>query len=411
MAYIEDYHNLKRIYHTAGGARSVPGSSFRILNIPFYSSNDFASNVAENVIQPRNELAEYLKGKNEADEKAASSIRDLFEQEDCDVEQNNHFDYSMFKTENNERSKSVIILLHGFNEKYWDKYLPWAKTLLERTGKDVILFPVSFHMNRAPAAWSAPRLMKELSLIRNKIYPENSCSSLVNASISARLNIKPTRFLWSGIKTINDLIHLVKIIRSGGHPYIAPDASVDFFGYSIGAFLSEIVLMADPENLFGASRLFIFCGGPTFDLMDSVSKFIIDSSANSVLHDFYVENFDENICSNQFLASYYEKNTFSGHFFRSMLSQNKMKTERMNRFMEIGNRLCALALEQDLVMKPQSVIQTLEDEHKSIPINIEVMDYPYKYDHINPFPVNEKIQKAVNSSFEDTFNYVSDFLK
>ncbi len=411
MAYFEDYHSLKQIYHSAGNNCIVPGSSFQILNIPFYSSNDFASNVADNYAQTRNELAVYLKGKNETDVKVASIIKDLFEKEDCDVEQNNHFDYSMFKAANDERSKRVIILLHGFNEKYWDKYLPWAKALLERTGKDVILFPISFHMNRAPAAWSAPRLMKELSLIRNKVYPENFCSSLVNASISARLNIKPTRFLWSGIKTINDLVQLVSIIRSGCHPNISPDASIDFFGYSIGAFLSEILLMADPENLFGASRLFIFCGGPTFDLMDSVSKFIIDSSANSVLHDLYVENFDENICGNQFLATYFEKNTSTGHFFRSMLSQNKMKTERINRLIEIGSRICALALKQDIVMKPQSVMQTLKYDYKTMPVRIKVMDYPYKYDHINPFPVNEKIQKTVNSSFEDTFNYASDFLK
>ena len=67
---------------------------------------------------------------------------------DIDILENKEFTYSLFKKPGPARSEKVILLFHGLNEHSWHKYLPWAKTLVERTGKTVILFPIAFHMNR-----------------------------------------------------------------------------------------------------------------------------------------------------------------------------------------------------------------------------------------------------------------------
>jgi len=47
---------------------------------------------------------------------------------------------------------------------------------------------------------------------------------------------------------------------------------------SIGAFLSQVVLMANQKNLFSDSRLFMFCGGSIFRSMFGVSRSIMPNS-------------------------------------------------------------------------------------------------------------------------------------
>jgi hypothetical protein len=47
-------------------------------------------------------------------------------------------------------------------ERSWLKYLAWALNLAELTGSYVILFPISFHINRSPATWKDPRTMIHL---------------------------------------------------------------------------------------------------------------------------------------------------------------------------------------------------------------------------------------------------------
>lgn len=72
---------------------------------------------------------------------------------DIDIQENKEFTYALFKKAEPARSEEVIFLFHGLNEHSWYKYLPWAKTLVERTGKAVILFPIAFHMNRIMPEW------------------------------------------------------------------------------------------------------------------------------------------------------------------------------------------------------------------------------------------------------------------
>lgn len=74
---------------------------------------------------------------------------------DCDIESNSRYRCLMMEPAT-ETPRGVILLLHGLNEKRWDKYLPWALRLVRGTGKAVMLFPISFHMNRTPASSRIP---------------------------------------------------------------------------------------------------------------------------------------------------------------------------------------------------------------------------------------------------------------
>jgi len=177
---------------------------------------------------------------------------------DIDVRENRSFTYSVFMPLGSRRVKGAIFLFHGLNEKFWDKYLPWARELCSMTGRAVVLFPIAFHMNRAPSEWSNPRMMSEVAAARRQSLSPIEGISFVNAALSTRLQLAPERFLWSGLETYYDVLQLIREIRSGRHPSIHPEAEIGIFGYSIGAFLAEMLMLENTHGLFSGSKALLF---------------------------------------------------------------------------------------------------------------------------------------------------------
>ncbi len=330
---------------------------------------------------------------------------------DTAVLENQAFPYHVFQTDSHRKSESMILLLHGFNEKNWNKYLPWAAKLLEITGKTVVLFPMAFHMNRAPAAWSDARLMRAVSNRRKEQFPEIMHSSLLNAAISTRLHGNPQRFILSGLQTFEDVRDFVVSCRNGEHPLFERNPTVDFMTYSIGGFLSEVLLLCNPDELFSESRLFMFCGGPVFNRISPVSKFILDSEANVRLYSFLVEHLESHLKHDAKLNEHLSDSSDSGVAFRSMLDYKKMADFREARFRRLGSRISAIALARDEVIAPYEVENTLNGRNRKIPIQVETMDFPYPYKHEDPFPALAGISKEVNTAFNEVFDTVGAFLK
>ena len=73
-------------------------------------------------------------------------IDDICSTTDRFIRENTDFKYTVFAPKSNEKFSNAILLLHGLNERSWEKYLPWAEYLCKETGKPVILFPIAFHM-------------------------------------------------------------------------------------------------------------------------------------------------------------------------------------------------------------------------------------------------------------------------
>jgi hypothetical protein len=303
----------------------------------------------------------------------------------------------------------LVIMLHGFNEKSWDKYLPWAAYLAQNLSKAVLLFPIAFHMNRAPALWSESRSMYKLSQWRKKLHPNIVCSSLSNAAISARLQLKPQRFICSGLQSYRDLIDLVEQIKNGRHPLIAREASIDFFAYSIGVFLGQVVMMTNENSYFDNSRLLAFCGGPTFNRLSPVSKFILDSEAAVSLYSCLVEHLERHIENSKFLGRH--MNYAEGLNLRAMLNYKTGLSRRETQLRALAKRIYALALAQDEVVPPYEVVNTLQGSKKDIAIEVEIMDYPYPYQHENPFPVASRWEREVDMSFKRAFSRICQFLQ
>ena len=149
-------------------------------------------------------------------------------------------------------------MFHGLNERSWQKYLSWAYYLTNFTDSYVILFPISFHINRSPVSWKDRRSMVSLLNRRKPASGEIQLASFVNAAISDRLTEDPLRFFRSGYQTVNDITRLAQDIRGGKHPIVPPAGTLNIFAYSIGAFMAEILMIGNPGIFFQKANCLFF---------------------------------------------------------------------------------------------------------------------------------------------------------
>lgn len=338
-------------------------------------------------------------------------IQEMLNKTDAEIPENINFRYHIIMPRNEIKSKGIIFMFHGFNEKTWHKYLPWAAYIVSKTGKSVVMFPLAFHMNRAPAEWSGAHEMYKVSQQRKERHPDVINSSLSNVAISTRLHNKPQRFIWSGLQSYYDVIDLVKDFKAGNHSAIDADATIDFCSYSIGTFLGEVLMMTNKNGYFSDSKYATFCGGPVFNRLFPVSKFILDSEANVSLYSFVVEHIESHMKRDPILNKALNEPYEEGINFRAMLNYKTLTSYREEKFRNMADRFYAVTLQQDEVVPPYEVINTLQGGRRDIPIKVDVLDLPYKYRHEDPFPALNKIQDEVDENFRLIFDKISNFLK
>lgn len=167
-----------------------------------------------------------------------------------DLRENDSFSYPVVFSEKSRNHGKVILLLHGLNERTWNKYLIWAHYLAEHTGQPVVLFPLAFHINRSPEKWNDAHAMSKLSSYRKSVSSDLKDSTYLNAALSARIEHFPEQFFISGMQSYHDVVRFVSDLRDGRHPLFPEGVAVNIFSYSIGAFLSELLVMANPNELW-----------------------------------------------------------------------------------------------------------------------------------------------------------------
>ena len=350
------------------------------------------------------------------------------ESADRDVMENRSFRYSVFlpsghgsddpRTDGaSARFDRAILLLHGLNERSWRKYLPWAHRLVERTGVPVILFPIAFHMNRAPIAWATPREMMGVSKERKRLFPGLRSSTFVNAALGHRVQFAPHRFITSGLQSYYDLVDLVRAIAAGGHPLFREESRVDVFGYSIGASLAQLLVMTDPEGLFRASRTFLFCGGALMDQASPVSRAIIDSQAHRGLYDYLarlVTDPDQAIpAGTEVPASGSADPTRSSRPLTADLQEIEVLTSllfadvrrhlREEKAREVADRMTIVGLEQDAVFFPDGLRSSWRDSRGTPLLQVQTLDAAVSYSHEQPFPFAAQEADEVDGLFDRVF--------
>lgn len=376
MNFTERYKYLKEIFSTKEESIVLNDTVTKIRNMKFIS--DFNKN-------------DFIPWSNRTGDKA--------------ILENTHFSYPVFVPHGKKINDKAIILVHGLNEKIWNKYLTWAENLCENTGKSVILFPISYHMNRAPERWTDPREMSGLKEIRKSFYPDLQQSTIVNLSLSERLTSVPQRFFLSGYNYAEDLIKLIKKIKSGRHPLFSTGTKIDFFAYSIGVFLIQCLMVADPEDLMKNSKFVFFAGGSLFCDMKGISKYIMDNKAFERIHNYYLNGMEEEIeQGGEYAGIFMETNM--GKAFRTMIRPDRFQRIRENVVKYFKPSILLIALRDDQVV-PLSGILNVYGKNS----NINIMHFKFPYLHENPFPVNiPEVFSLVDKAFKRVFTPACAFL-
>lgn len=267
-------------------------------------------------------------------------------------------------------------------------------------------------MDRAPEQWSDRQLMFKISQYRATDAFENSDSSYVNAAISSRMESHPQRMFWSGLQSYHDIIEIVNEIKLGKFKSISANASINLFGYSIGSFLSVILMMSNPNGIFSNSKLFCFCGGMTIDRMFPISKYIMDARAAIAMQKVFAQLLTTNFNSDPRLGHYQDTDIHPDEsWFKTMLRYNHFQKEREDRFKKLEGKIKALVLEQDIVAPPIEALNTLKGGYRSIKIDVDIKDFDFPYSHMVPFPLTTKNAEQIDKAFTSTFKSAIDFYK
>jgi hypothetical protein len=366
MEYTKDFNELKSVFNPEAPEIKIPGSSVRIVSEKFISDID---------------------------------PKDFLKRDDSSISENISFSYPVFIPEDKSNRK-VILLLHGLNERSWVKYLVWAYWLSQLTGSYVVLFPISFHINRSPSSWINPRMMQQIVKERIQGSGEIIMSTFANIALSSRLTEEPMRFFNSGYQTAFDIVKLMNQIRSGNHNLIPKGSRVNIFAYSIGAFLSQILMMGNPDNVFTDSKLFMFCGGSVFSNMQGTSKLIMDSLAYNKIYSFYLNDFEKEITRKNPFSEFFRSSQI-GMAFRSMIDIGRFRSFRESILIKLRDQVRSVALKKDTVIPANGIVNTMIPMTSKKFSPVEVWDFPYAYSHENPFPIlNNESSAEVDRSFE-----------
>jgi hypothetical protein len=380
MGYTAQEREFAGIFRAGLNEGLIPGTGVRIVSELFHSPNGYSVQDGKSV---------------------AGVFHSIFKSKELE-QSNNDFRYYLL-IPGNSFGRGAIILLHGLNERNWNKYVQWGLRLATDTGRPVVLFPSAYHMNRSPRSWIDRHLMMPLVAARTALVPDTQLSTFVNVALSTRMSSSPERFLLSGYQTISDLKVLISMIREGTHPDLPGGGPVDIFAYSIGALATQVMMLSGPAILPDESRVMLFCGGSAFSLMNGTSKLIMDSRAFERLMTFYLEW--PGSSSDEDRSLKIMNDTPEGEAFYAMTSLNRLKTVSGTPFRNTGGKLMAISFAGDSVIPSEAVSATLQGA------DLEIWTPGYPFTHENPFPVLAgNLSDEVDSTFDRLFCTAASFL-
>ncbi|HLO58898.1 MAG TPA: DUF6051 family protein [Bacteroidales bacterium] len=375
MNFIQEYEELKSCFNLKGDSIPIGNSKLVIRNFDFTSKNSYPEC--------------------------------QYNEEDTNIPENYNFRYPVIFPEHRYKTSRAIILLHGLNERTWHKHLTGAKFLASKTGKAVILFPLSFHINRGLPDWMDVRKMSVPLEQRKAKYPGIKDATVVNLALSERLTDHPERFLFSGFQSAMDLVSLMKQIDAGNHPLFGKGTTVDLFAYSISCMLLQTLMISNPGNVLKNSRIVLFAGGSLFSYIRGISRFIMDSVAFETLRQFYVGHSVTLGRPSKEIDPLLDHNF--GRSFSALLTSDGLKKKREKALNEFSDNLMIIGLKADRIM-PSDGIKAAFGEKLSRE-KFTLLDFPYPYSHENPFPViSNKFGKQVEDAFLSVFRPTLSFL-
>ena len=301
----------------------------------------------------------------------------FLESEDAAISANRTFTYLMVAPESRgtQTWKNVLILTHGLNEGSYTKLFLWAYNLAHQLNYPVLIFPISFHMDRRSDLWDYPA-QAQLVNIRNRVSG-NLRVSPFNARISQRIAQAPQRFLRGGLQSYFDVLDLCDVISSGRHPKFESATTPHFLGYSAGGYLALTLLLSRSDKMHSLSRYILFASCVKPDDMRPSSLFIMDEEAGSKLTTFLKS---EDFGAIGLPAGMADKAERPIHWIRHILSGGLCLRQRLE---ESGTRCLALAGSNDQVLTAAG----MEANLAPLPVHrleLGIHEFPFTIDEALP---------------------------
>lgn len=376
MTFIDQYNRMKNVFNLENDIIKIADTSLDIANFSFSSSPAVIPDFT---------------GRNR----------------DYEIKENCTFRYPVITPGTSQKYNQAIVLLHGLNERTWFKHLSGARLLAEQTGRPVILFPLSFHINRGLPEWADVRIMSNY-LPARRSHKNIREVSVANIALSERLTEHPERFFTSGLRSGMDLLQLLKDIKSGSHPLFLKGSSYDIFAYSVSCTLIQTLMIINPDNLLSGSKIVLFAGGSLFERVNGVSKYIIDSMAFETIIDFYKAIMNDKNPNDSGFSGWFLENIY-GKAFKAVFSDTEYRNSRIRAVDTFFDNLMVIALKEDKVIPVDGIIQATG--HKfSHSDHFRIVHFPYPYTHENPFPVNNtRNEQEVGEAFSSVYETASRF--
>ena len=200
-----------------------------------------------------------------------------------------------------------------------------------------------------------------------------------------------------------DLLHLLRMIKSGDHPLFEKGSQCDIFSYSISCTLMQTLLIINPENIFTGSKIVLFAGGSIFHRVNGVSRYIIDSVAFDRIIGFYNSLLNEVSLKASGFRGWFLENLY-GKAFKAVFSDKEYGTSRIRAIDTFYPDLMVIALKDDKVIPLEGIIEAMGSKFSNSD-HFRVIHFSYPYTHENPFPVNN-IKN--DNQLTDAFNSVYD---
>ncbi|MDC7125390.1 MAG: DUF6051 family protein, partial [Spirochaetales bacterium] len=230
-----------------------------------------------------------------------------------------------------------------------------------------------------------------------------------NTALSHRLQFAPHRFFCSGIQTYYDILNFINEVKLGIHPFLDKDCQYDFFSYSIGSTLTEVLLTSNYNGYFDNSRAFLFCGGAALDTTDPVCKTIMDKEAHSELFRWLATLFESVTDMSRRVKEIFFQELPEVLNFKSFLFYEKMQSYRELTLKNNSSKIRGLCLKKDQVFPMDAAKKTLNGFYNDIDIKMDIIDFPYEYKHEEPFPATEKNRDEVDKAFNEVLTAATDF--
>ncbi len=289
--------------------------------------------------------------------------------------------------------KRVLIMLHGLNERDFEKYLRWGHAIWQQNSVPVVFFPLAFSVNRVYRGW-LPQNAEILA--RRRGIQMNEYTHLCNATISERLSLHPERLMWGGMQSYWDIVNLVRGIRQGNYQFFDRDTCVDLFGFSSGGYIAETLLLENHEGLFNESRACLFASCVIMrDLVPS-SPYILDRGAESALRKLYVDRFDT--LPNERMRHWLGHS--EGRWFSELCGRRPDRAQTESRLREIAPRLLGIANRNDQVFPYGAMLNALQGLDRDTGVRVESLDLGI---HENPFgcpDYDQRDSRFVTVSFD-----------